>query len=235
MSSPLKRLRVYATYPHSCSYLAGRQATALFVDPRARIDRQLYSQLSLLGFRRSGAHLYRPHCAGCSACVPARIVVDDFQPRRSQRRVWRNNRDLRVEAVDSIARPEYFRLYSKYIESRHPRGDMYPPLREQYETFLSDEWGVTRYHRIGLARRVLGVAVTDELADGLSAIYTFYDPEQRRRSLGSFAILWQIELARELGLAYLYLGHWIRDCRKMAYKTRFRPLELYRDGRWSPL
>ncbi len=235
MTSSLRDLKVYTTYPHSCSYLEDKEATTLFVDPRTQVDSKLYSQLSLMGFRRSGSHIYRPHCSQCNACVPTRIVVDQFQPRRSQKRAWKHNQDLEVRAVESIATDEYFDLYRSYIESRHQDGDMYPPLRDQYESFLSDEWGVTQYHRIELKGQLLGIAVVDRLADGLSAIYTFFDPEQQHRSLGIYAILWQIEQARELGLPYVYLGYWIKQCQKMAYKIQFRPLELYVNGRWTDL
>ncbi len=235
MTSSLRDLKVYTTYPHSCSYLEDKEATTLFVDPRTRVDSALYSQLSLLGFRRSGSHIYRPHCAQCNACMPARIVVEDFKPRRSQRRAWARNRDIQVERVESIAGDEYFALYQRYIEARHPDGDMYPPLRDQYESFLSDEWGVTGYYRMQLDGEILGVAVVDQLSDGLSAIYTFYDPEQQQRSPGSFAILWQIEHARALGLPYVYLGYWIKECQKMAYKVDYKPLELCVNGRWTAL
>jgi leucyl-tRNA---protein transferase len=235
LTSSLRDLKVYTTYPHSCSYLEDKEATTLFVDPRTQVDSKLYSQLSLMGFRRSGSHIYRPHCSQCNACVPTRIVVDQFQPRRSQKRAWKHNQDLEVRAVESIATDEYFDLYRSYIESRHQDGDMYPPLRDQYESFLSDEWGVTQYHRIELKGQLLGIAVVDRLADGLSAIYTFFDPEQQHRSLGIYAILWQIEQARELGLPYVYLGYWIKQCQKMAYKIQFRPLELYVNGRWTDL
>ncbi len=235
MTSSLRDLKVYTTYPHSCSYLEDKEATTLFVDPRTQVDGELYSQLSLLGFRRSGSHIYRPHCSHCSACVPARIVVDTFQPRRSQKRAWKQNQDIEMHEVECIASEEYFELYRRYIESRHQDGDMYPPLRDQYESFLSDEWDVTRYFRMDIGDELLGVAVVDTLDDGLSAIYTFFEPEHQHRSLGTYAILWQIELAKSLDLPYLYLGYWIKDCQKMAYKIQYRPLELFLNGRWTDL
>jgi arginyl-tRNA--protein-N-Asp/Glu arginylyltransferase len=235
VTSSLRDLKVYTTYPHSCSYLEDKEATTLFVDPRTPVDAKLYSQLSLLGFRRSGSHIYRPHCSQCSACVPARIVVDEFSPRRSQKRAWKANSDIQVQEVESIASQEYFELYRRYIENRHQDGDMYPPLRDQYESFLSDEWGVTSYYQMSNEDDILGVAVVDKLSDGLSAIYTFFEPEQQQRSLGTFAILWQIEQAKALGLPYLYLGYWIKECQKMAYKIDYRPLELYLNGRWTNL
>ena len=235
MTSSLRDLKVYTTYPHSCSYLDNREATTLFVDPRQIVDQKLYSNLSLLGFRRSGNHVYRPHCSHCNACIPARIPVADFQPSRSQRRTAARNQDLLVEQTRDISDDAAYDLYHRYIEQRHADGDMYPPDREQYESFLSDAWECTRYYRFHAGGRLIAIAVVDELLDGLSAIYTFFEPGETRRSLGSYAILWQIERAREQRLEYLYLGYWIRDCQKMAYKSDYQPLEIYRDSRWGPL
>jgi arginyl-tRNA--protein-N-Asp/Glu arginylyltransferase len=235
VTSSMRDLKVYTTYPHNCSYLEDQEATTLFVDPRQPVDRVLYSKLSMLGFRRSGNHIYRPHCSHCDACVPARIPVALFQPNRSQRRTSHRNRDLVVMCTDDIRDDAAFDLYRRYIRLRHADGDMYPPDREQYESFLSNAWDCTRYFRFYEKGVLVAVAVVDELLDGLSAIYTFFDPSQERRSLGSFAILWQIEKTRALGLDYLYLGYWIRGCRKMAYKAGYRPLELYLDSRWTAL
>ena len=237
MTSHLSDVKVFTTGPHGCGYLPGREATTLFLDPATPVDAPLYNQLSQIGFRRSGSHLYRPHCTRCKACVPARIPIARFQPRGSQKRTWQRNRKLLVSEVENISSGEYFDLYQRYIENRHRDGDMYPPLREQYDSFLTDAWGMTRYFRIELDGMLLGVIVTDQTPQSLSAIYTFFDPapEQARRSLGTYAILWLIELARQLGLSYLYLGYWIRDCRKMAYKSEFRPLQLYRNGLWVTL
>ena len=235
MTSSLRDLKVYTTYPHSCSYLPEQEATTLFVDPRTPMSSGLYSQLSLLGFRRSGSHLYRPNCNSCSACIPARVPVSSFEPKRSQRRAWRRNQDIEVRELDDISGDEPFELYRRYIEERHHDGDMYPPSRDQYQSFLSAEWGVTRFYGMFLAERLIGVAVADLIDDGLSAIYTFYDPALHDRSLGTFAVLWQIEATRELGLEYVYLGYWIKQCQKMAYKIQYRPLELYINGNWVEL
>ncbi|MCG3169957.1 MAG: Aspartate/glutamate leucyltransferase [Pseudomonadales bacterium] len=230
--SLLANIRVFATYPHECSYLDGEVATTLFVDPATPIDTHIYSQLSSIGFRRSGPHLYRPHCGACNACIPARVPVDRFRPDRSQRRVLARNTDLEARTVASIDSELHFGLYSRYIRSRHSDGDMHPPDRAQYDSFLTREWGCTSYVEFRAADRLLAVAVLDRLDSGLSAIYTFYDPAEDRRSLGSYVILWQIAHARQLGLAAVYLGYWIRDCRKMSYKTRFRPVELLVNGQW---
>ncbi len=233
MTSSMRDLKVYTTYPHSCSYLNEQEATTLFVDPRQPVDKLLYSKLSLLGFRRSGSHIYRPHCSHCEACIPARIPVAAFTPRRAQSRTRKRNEDLRVRRTDDLLDDEAFNLYRRYIEMRHADGDMYPPDREQYESFLNDAWDCTHYYRFYDGQALVALAVVDELQDGLSAIYTFFDPDCDKRGLGTYAILWQIERARALGLDYLYLGYWIRGCRKMAYKSDYRPLELYVKNRWT--
>ena len=233
MTSSLRDLKVHTTYPHSCSYLAGQQATTLFIDPRQEVDQKLYSSLSLLGFRRSGNHIYRPHCAQCNACVPSRLPVGNFQASRSQKRTWRRNRDLTVEQTDDIMDDQSYDLYRRYIEQRHADGDMFPPDREQYESFLNNAWDCTRYFRFHQQNRLIAVAVVDVMVDGLSAIYTFFEPEEEQRSLGTYAVLWQIEQARKMGLDYLYLGYWIQNCQKMSYKADYQPLELFLDGCWA--
>lgn len=235
MTSSLRDLKVYTTYPHSCSYLEDQEATTLFVDPRQSVDQKLYSKLSVLGFRRSGNHIYRPHCARCNACIPSRIPVEEFVPRRGQKRVSHRNRDLKVVQTDDISDSEAFDLYHRYISQRHADGDMYPPDREQYEAFLNSVWDCTLYYRFYDRGVLVAIAVVDKLEDGFSAIYTFFDPDADRRSLGVYAILWEIEQVRSQGLKYLYLGYWIRDCQKMAYKSDYRPLQVYTNSRWTTL
>lgn len=230
--SNLSTLRFFTTPAHNCSYLEDRQATTLFVDPQARITPALYSELSLMGFRRSGDFLYRPHCNGCNACIPARIPVDRFRPRRRHRRTLRDNRDLEVVQEPAGFAGEYYQLYSRYIEQRHVDGDMYPPSEEQFQSFLVSSWSDTRFYSFRRQGELLAVAVTDRLNDGLSAVYTFFQPDLPRRSLGNQAVLWQIEECRRLGLPYLYLGYWVRECEKMAYKSDFHPLEILIDGEW---
>lgn len=231
----LSNLKVYATHPHQCSYLSDKQATTLFVDPDANVTAQLYSELADMGFRRSGPHIYRPHCETCQACIPARVPVGKFKAKRSQRKIWNRNQDLQVEAVTDIGDDEYYRLYERYIGERHVDGDMFPANYEQYASFLSDDLGVTRFYAFRKEQQLLALAVTDQMNHGLSAIYTFFDPDYPKRSLGTYAILWQIEHAKALGLDSLYLGYWIKACQKMSYKVDYKPLELYIDGRWLTL
>lgn len=228
----LSTLRFFSTPAHNCSYLEDRQATTLFVDPAARVTPRLYRDLSRLGFRRSGDYLYRPHCGQCQACIPVRIPVQRFVPRRRHRRILRRNADLRVEVIAPRFDLELYRLYARYIESRHGDGDMYPPSEEQFASFLMSGWSDTRFCCFYQGERLVAVAVVDCLEDSLSAVYTFFEPDLPERSLGTFAILWQIDWCRRQHIPWLYLGYWIRNCQKMRYKEQFRPLELFRQGRW---
>lgn len=228
-----RQLALYLTAEHPCSYLEGLRARTLFVDPLARLSTAAYQALVDQGFRRSGSHVYRPACRGCAQCVPVRIPVRDFRPDRSQRRNWgRNAPDLRLVDAPAAFDPAHFGLYLRYLASRHPDGSMADDTSmESYRRFLVDPWGgETHFLELRLAERLVGVAVTDRLLHGLSAVYTFFDPELAERAPGTLAVLAQIEVARRLGLPYLYLGYWIGACRKMAYKDRFRPIEAW-DGR----
>lgn len=229
----LKTLHFYATPEHGCSYLKDRQAKTLFVDPHAEISKDTYSQLSDLGFRRSGSHIYRPHCGECQACISVRIPADTFKPSKSQKRVWARNHDLTATLCKPSFTQEYYSLYSRYITQRHSDGDMFPPSVEQFTSFLVDGVQDTLFieFRDG-SGTLLAVGVCDELMQGISPIYTFYDPDQEKRSLGTYAILWQIFEARRRRLQFVYLGYWVRECRKMSYKLMYRPIELLLDGHW---
>nr|MBF0682364.1 arginyltransferase [Pseudomonas sp.] len=231
----LARLKFYATQPHACSYLSGEQATTLFLDPSQPMDVQVYAELSEMGFRRSGDHLYRPHCQRCTACIPARIPAEGIRFNRQQRRILKRNSDLTVTDVRPCFSEEYYALYANYIEQRHADGDMYPPSREQFQTFLVRDLPFCRFYEFRLEGRLLALAVTDILPNGLSAVYTFYDPSEEHRSLGRYAILWQVGETLRLGLKAVYLGYWIKNCRKMNYKTEYRPIELLVNQRWITL
>lgn len=233
--SEFSELKFYATQAHDCSYLPQRKATTLLLDPRQPIELQTYARLSELGFRRSGEHLYRPHCQHCQACIPARIPTNSFRPSRQQRRILARNLDLSVRAVRPAPSDEHYALYARYIEQRHADGDMYPPSREQFASFLLRDLEFCVFFEFRLGERLLAVAVTDVLPNGLSAVYTFFDPDEAQRSLGRLAILWQIAEAARRELPAVYLGYWIRECRKMRYKSEYRPLELYVDQHWTTL
>ncbi|EHK69335.1 MULTISPECIES: arginyltransferase [Pseudomonadaceae] len=231
----LARLKFYATQPHACSYLPNEQATTLFLDPSQPMNGQIYAELSELGFRRSGDHLYRPHCQLCKACVPARIPVARFRPSRKQNRVLKRNLDIKVSRCDPGFTEERYQLYARYISERHADGDMFPPSRGQFSTFLVSNLPYAFFYEMRVEDRLIGIAVTDVLPNGMSAVYTFYDPSEEKRSLGVFGILWQIAESRRLGLDAVYLGYWIKGCRKMSYKTEYRPIELFVNQRWVAL
>jgi len=231
----LRQLTFFATPPDTCGYLPDREAVNAVADPRVPMTTGLYSELIDLGFRRSGRHVYRPHCPGCSACVPARIPVAHFQPNRSQKRNARLNRDLHVRIQGAGFSDEQYALYEQYVRHRHPGGGMDQPTPESYLRFLTCDWCETWFVEFRDGDNLAAVAVTDRLEHALSAVYTFFDPAARQRGLGTYAILWQIEQARLLGLDYLYLGYWIDESPKMRYKRHFRPLEGRIDGYWREL
>lgn len=229
----LSELNFYATPEHDCGYLPDRRAKTIFADPNATIDAKLYSELSQFGFRRSGSHIYRPHCDGCQACIPIRVNVDEFTATRSQKRCFKKNKDLNFHVIDSIDTDEHYLLYENYINLRHADGDMYPPSREQYSDFLTKEWGVTEFLEYRLDGKLIAVSVVDRLSNGLSAIYAYFEPEAAKRSLGVFNVLHQIERAKTEGLPYVYLGYWIKACQKMRYKMDYRPFEVFIDNQWN--
>lgn len=226
------RLRFFTTAVHGCSYLPHERAQTLFVDPDSEMNTAVFSELSEAGFRRSGHYVYRPRCGGCQACESVRIVLADFQLNRSFRRVRARNHDLHIHLTHSDWHAEHYDLYERYLATRHRDGDMYPPSPRQYREFLLCDWSDTTLIEFRLEQRLVAVAVTDRLRDGLSAVYTFYDTDLTDRSLGTFAILTQIDWAQQLNLPYLYLGYWIEASPRMTYKTRFQPLEHYRHGQW---
>ena len=226
---------IYLSMPHPCSYLPGRTATTLFVDPRHILNEDDFGRFMASGFRRSGDLVYRPHCQDCQACVPVRVPVREFRPTRSQRRNLRHNESITVFERPAVFNREHFELYRRYQASRHRGEGMDDPDPGKYMNFLIGRAIDTRFYEFRDGYHLLAVAVVDHLPDGLSAVYTFYDPMETARGLGVYAVLWEIEQTRQLNLPYLYLGYWIRESRKMAYKTDFRPIETHVGGRWQRL
>ncbi|CAK0738383.1 Aspartate/glutamate leucyltransferase [Gammaproteobacteria bacterium] len=230
----LRRLSLFIAPSHPCSYLPGQKSNSLLADPREQLDHHLYSALVEQGFRRSGSLVYRPQCQGCRACIPVRIPVALFQPKRSQRRIWAANQDLRVRPTRPALRDEQFHLFKRYISARHAGSGMDDVSMIDYLEFLSSAFS-TGFYEIRLGEQLCAVSVLDHLTHGLSAVYTFFDPHFSHRSLGVFTILWAIEECRRHNLPYLYIGYWIADCQKMSYKDQYRPLEVYLDNQWVVL
>jgi len=226
---------LYLSMPHPCSYLAGRMSTILFVDPQRTLNADEYGLFVRQGFRRSGDLVYRPHCQGCNACVPVRVPVSEFQASRGQRRVWHRNADVAVIETPARFEPAHFDLYRRYQAGRHPESGMNDADPEKYLGFLASREIETAFFELRAGNKLLGVAVADLLPDGLSAVYTFYDPDLPQRGLGVYAVLWEIAETARRGLDYLYLGYWIAESPKMAYKTRYRPIEILQAGQWHPL
>jgi len=225
-------LKFFISTPNPCGYLHDRDSVSLFADPKFPFTPAVYDLLIDHGFRRSADYIYRPNCPDCNLCTPVRIPVDGFKPSKSQRRIWKKNQDLEVTTHTVELVEEHYLLYKKYQQSRHGEGEMAKHDIDRYFEFLDSEWSETLLIEFRLEDRLVGVAVTDVIRRGLSAFYTFFDPELDKRSLGSFAILWQIELTKRLKLPWLYLGYWINECQKMNYKTRFLPLEMRVDEEW---
>ena len=228
-----EELRFFATAPRRCSYLQDRNAISVFADPEARLSPAIYNQLARYGFRRSGNDLYVPACPGCSEGVPVRILASQFVRSRSQQKIWNRNRDLVCTILPAEYRNEHFDLYKRYQKARHPDGGMDNPTPDEYIRFLGCDWCDTHFIEFRLERKPVAVAVTDRLYNALSAVYTFFDPLLDRRSLGTYAILQQIEMTREAGCDWLYLGYWIQGSGKMQYKSRFQPMQAFRDGHWQ--
>lgn len=232
---PAHKLQFYLTSAYSCSYLPGRMARSQVATPSHLITAEVYSELIQLGFRRSGAYVYRPLCDRCRACVPVRLLVDEFEANRTQRRAAKRHGHLTHHMLPLRFEQEHFDLYRRYQSQRHPGGGMDQDDQQQYRQFLLESGVSTNLIEFRENDVLRMVSLVDVVNNGLSAVYTFYDPEIEQASFGTYNVMWQIERCRALGLPYLYLGYWIADSQKMAYKVRFRPMEGLVDGHWRRL
>ena len=232
---PISALRFYLTAPYPCSYLPDLQARSQVATPSFLINTALYSQLVREGFRRSSTFIYRPRCDDCCACVQMRVLAKQFTANRSQRRAWAQHDVLEATLHPLQDKPEYYDLYQRYQRARHPDGGMDRDDHDAYQTFLLQshiDTLLVEFREQGILRMV---SVIDLLSDGLSSVYTFYEPDLPRARFGVYNVLWQIELCRKLDLDFVYLGYWIKNSRKMSYKTQYQPAEGLQNGTWQPL
>ena len=232
---PLSALQYYLTEPYQCSYLPNKEARSQVTTPELMINSATFSKLVHQGFRRSGTYTYRPHCDNCQACVPIRIDASDFSANRSQRRAWKQHLHLQASVRPLYDQAEYYDLYTRYQNARHPGGGMDKDDLNAYQNFLlksNVESFLVEFRERDTLRMV---SLIDVLNDGLSSAYTFYEPNLPNTSFGTYNVLWQIELCRQLKLQYVYLGYWVEESKKMAYKIQYQTAQGFIDGEWVTL
>jgi arginyl-tRNA--protein-N-Asp/Glu arginylyltransferase len=232
MTSSIEFPTLYLSAPHDCPYISGEAATSLLLDPASPVSDQMFSVAIESGFRRSGKTVYRPHCAECQACKSVKIGVQNSRLNRSQKRTLKRNRDIHTQFVEPMFDEHHFQLYCRYQAWKHPGDSMDHGDRLKYEDSLIRSSVQSVFLEFHLEQKLVAISVVDVAAQGLSAVYTFFEPELAGRSLGRFAVLTLINKAREMGLNYVYLGYWINDCEKMSYKSEYRPLLMYDGSSW---
>ena len=224
--------KLYISAPHACPYIEPETASTVLLDPDYDVDNALFSILLKSGFRRSGRTIYKPHCRNCNACVSVRIPAREYVPSRAQLRCAKRNNDVETTMVPSSFEDEHFDLYCRYQSWRHTGDIMDHNNPERYQEFMVDSSIETVFIEYRIDSRLVALSVCDLPDDGMSAVYTFFDPQLPKRSLGTFAIMKQLDYVRNMDLDWLYLGYWIDNCRKMSYKTNFRPIFGYLNKEW---
>lgn len=231
----VKSLPLLLTQPHACGYLDDKLARSVFVETSLLMHSSLYGFLMGHGFRRSGDAVYRPSCQSCSACVPVRLAVDRFKADRSQKRCWKKNAGTTARIKPAVFEQAHYDMYLRYQLARHAHGDMTKSTADEYMGFLASYWCKTLFVEFSIDQELAAVAVVDRAGNALSAVYTFFEPKFADFSLGTFAVLWQIRQAQLWRHEYVYLGFWIKDCQKMAYKSHYQPLQGFIDNQWVDL
>jgi len=237
---PLHKLQFYVTTPYKCGYLPNKLAQSLIASPQHLIDANIYSGLITQGFRRSGKFAYRPHCENCRACIAVRLILSEFNPSRSQKRAYKQHSDLTAQIFPLHFNQQHFELYESYQSLRHldetasETSATAKDEAEQYRQFLCQSNVESLMIEFKDANnQVKIVSVVDIVKDGISAVYTFYDAAEAKASFGTYSIMWLAEWTKNLNLPYLYLGYWIKDSQKMAYKQQFKPQQKLIDGEWA--
>ncbi len=235
MSTAHNPIRLFETVIDDCPYLDGLKSASILVDPDHQVDRNLFSMLSKQGFRRSGEMLYAPKCPTCNACVSVRIPTKRFKASRSQRRVWNKNADLRASIEEVEFNQEHFDMYYRYQRHRHAESSMCDEDASKYNSFIQSNYSASRFLCFRLEGKLVGISVLDQFDGGLSAVYTFFDPDYSDRSIGTYAILYAVKLAKMHKIPHVYLGYWIDGSQKMDYKRKFKPLEGFIQRKWQDL
>jgi arginine-tRNA-protein transferase len=236
--SSLQKLQFYVTTAYTCGYLPNKMAQSLVASPQHLVDENIYNRLIQQGFRRSGMYVYRPHCETCNACISVRVILQEFVPSRSQKRAHKQHQNLTAMVMPVAFKPDHYALYAKYQQARHSDDIIKAESKsaadevEQYRTFLCQSNVESVMVEFRQNHQLKMVSVIDIVRDGISAVYTFYDTDDAKASLGTYNVLWQIEWARSMQLPYLYLGYWIEHSQKMAYKENFKPLQKLVDNEW---
>ncbi len=223
---------IHLTQSHPCSYFDDKQAQSAFVHPAFNLTPTLYSRLIEHGFRRSGDDVYKPACQSCRECIAVRLPAQAFRPNRNQRRCFKKNQHTQAAIRPAKFNAEHYQLYLKYQNHRHPGGNMATSSADEYIGFMNSIWCESWFVEFSIDNQLCALAVVDRLDNGLSAVYTFFDPDFSAYSPGTYAVLWQIEQAKKLQLNYVYLGYWIKNCSKMSYKNQYQPLYGYIDNQW---